>query len=255
MATCTAANVALTELFTLVLKEAMNEFSYYADCAGLHYDVRLAKSGVCVSFFGYSHKLPVLVAKTAECMSKLCEGQADVFARVKEKTVQQYANYLFWQPYMHCLMGAAVCLEDPRFSNAEKHAALLPLTLTDFQCYARAFTAALKVEVLVHGNADPVEARGLAESFTAALGAQPLPCSQEAIRRVVALRRGCTYLYRQHCLQCNPAEKNSAIMNLYAVCAESSGLDQGRIALEAKLELMGHLVSTVPCCAYLSFLL
>jgi insulysin len=246
MATCTAANVALTDLFTQMLKDAMNEYAYYADCAGLCYDVRLAKSGIQLTFFGYSHKLAVLVTKTAECMGRLSEGHAELFARLKEKTVQQYANYLFWQPYMHCLMGATVCLEDPRFTNAEKHAALLPLTLDDFHCFARAFTSALKAEVLVHGNAAPEEARELAEGFCAALGAQPLPLSQEPIRRVVALEPGRSYLFRQHCAQCNPEEKNSAIMNLYAVGAESAGGDETRVSQEALLSLMGHLVSL--CC-------
>jgi len=52
-------------------------------------------------------------------------------------------------------------------------------------------------------------------------------------------------MLRQHSAHCNPAEKNSAIMNLYAVSAEKSYIDVAKGASlhsEAMLELLSHLV-------------
>ena len=75
---------------------------------------------------------------------------------------------------------------------------------------------------------------------------------QEPIRRIVDLKPGVTYLYRQHCARCNPNEKNSAVMNLYSVCREisqsqegGSGSAQGGdgIQQEALLELLCQLLS------------
>ena len=45
--------VALTDVLAQVLKENLNAFAYYADCAGLHYDVQLAKGGLDLQFYGY----------------------------------------------------------------------------------------------------------------------------------------------------------------------------------------------------------
>ena len=63
------------------------------------------------------HKLPLLVDKTLQEMCRLA-GEApcspELFARMKEKQLRSYYNYLFWQPYYHCLVGTVVCLEEPR---------------------------------------------------------------------------------------------------------------------------------------------
>jgi hypothetical protein len=59
----TPIGLVLTDIFACCLKEALSEYSYYADCAGLQYDIKLSKGGVELMFFGYHHKLPVLVEK------------------------------------------------------------------------------------------------------------------------------------------------------------------------------------------------
>ena len=105
---------ALTEVFASCLKEVLSEYSYYADCAGLQYDVKLTKGGLELMFFGYHHKLPVLVSKVVNEMKKMggetpCPG--DCYSRVKEKVLRSYYNYRFWSPYYHCLLGFATCLE------------------------------------------------------------------------------------------------------------------------------------------------
>ena len=70
---------------------------------------------------------------------------------------------------------------------------------------------------------------------------------------MVQLSRGHSYVYRQHCARCNPAEKNSAIMNLYAIGREVSqsdiqsatecGKEHTVIKDEALLELLCQLLS------------
>ena len=70
----TPYGVALTEVFCSCLKEVLSEYSYYADCAGLQCDVKLAKGGIELMFFGYQHKLPVLVSKVLEEMKKLVKS-------------------------------------------------------------------------------------------------------------------------------------------------------------------------------------
>jgi secreted Zn-dependent insulinase-like peptidase len=97
---------------------------------GLFYDVTLSKGGLELTFQGYDHKLPVLVSKTLEELRKLAGPSIiveqdiiqksssidfNLFKRLKEKVLENYKNYLFWQPYYHCIYGSLVCLEDPRY--------------------------------------------------------------------------------------------------------------------------------------------
>ena len=75
LAFSTPLGVAFTDVFACCLKEVLNEYSYYADCAGLQYDVRVSKGGFELMFYGYHHKLPVLVQKVllyAVMPSMLC---------------------------------------------------------------------------------------------------------------------------------------------------------------------------------------
>ena len=79
---------------------------------------------------------------------------------------------------------------------------------------------------------------------------------QESIRRVVSLEPGTCYVYRQHSLNCNPAEKNSAVQNVYLIAEEVSVNDiaaannnnsistvDNILHEEAISELVSHLVS------------
>jgi secreted Zn-dependent insulinase-like peptidase len=45
--------MALTEVLADCLKDLLSEYSYYADCAELHYDVNLSKGGLHLTFNGF----------------------------------------------------------------------------------------------------------------------------------------------------------------------------------------------------------
>jgi len=274
-------SVVLTDLLAQLLKEVLSEYSYYADCAGLFYEVQLSKGGMELSFQGYNHKLQLLVTKALQELRNVADkgGESgtngggdsavsqELFLRVKERCLQNYKNYLFWQPYYHCLYGSLVCLEEPRWSNAEKYHALKPSTLSDLLSFANVFLRSVKAELLVHGNFLPDESTGFANSIRSILRFSPLPLSQEPIRRVVRLAAG-DYVFRQFSKHTNPKEVNSAVENIYLVCPYATfgvvgnGLDPqceviaqvmassssaeavpSSIALEALLELLTHMLS------------
>ena len=247
-------------MFCSCLKEVLSEFSYYADCAGLQYDVKLAKGGVELMFFGYHHKLPVLVGKVLGEMKKMCGTEpcpSDCFSRVKEKVLRSYYNYRFWQPYYHCLLGFATCLEDPRWSSEEKYTALASSSLADFHSFSAQLVRQMRAEVFVHGNSTAEEAKALSASIVTALDFLPLSASQEPLRRVVSLPKGKEYIYRQHSKTMNPKEPNSAVEMFLLVgdsdgyhadtdsttSGASSSAETSKIGCESILELMAHIIS------------
>ena len=228
--------------------------------SGLSYDVALGKSGFDLIVQGYGHKLPVLVAKIVEEMQRFASDpaacSADLFQRMKEKSLRNLKNFLFWQPYYHCIVGSLMCLEDPRYSSTEKYTALETATLEDFTRFVSSLLKLLKAQVLVHGNATAAEAAALTQLVCEKLPFKPLPHSLVPQRRVVQLQPGGSYLYRQHAAQNNPNEINSAIENIYMIGLSEgmrggSGSGVGSVGAEpsaavlqeAMLELLSHMVS------------
>jgi hypothetical protein len=222
---------------------------------GLCYDVTLAKGGLDLAVQGYCHKLPVLMSKIVEEMQRFASDPAacstDLFARMKQKSLRNLKNYLFWQPYYHCMIGSLLCLEDGRFSSAEKFRALEGATHADFYSFVSALVKTLRAQVLVHGNLTADDATKLTALITEKLPFKALPLSQVSVRRVVAVPEGASYIYRQHAAQTNPNEINSAAENIYLV-GLSDGAQQGgvlpaasspAVVNEAALELLAHMVS------------
>ena len=266
----TPTGVALTDVFCSCLKEILSEFSYYADCAGLMYNVSLAMGGLELTFGGYHDKLPVLVNKVLAEMKKMggetpCPN--DCYLRMKEKVLRSYYNTRFSQPYSHCILGSSTCLEDPRWSSDEKYAALTASSLSDFHTFSAQFVRQMKADVLVHGNATAEEAKVLTASIVAALDFLPLSLSQEPLRRNVCLAKGTEYIYRQHSKTMNAKEPNSAVeVILFVGNREGRSADRdtpvsvplstsatsddnnsskqnNKIANESILELLVHLIS------------
>lgn len=246
----TPLNVAFTELLCDCIKENMIEYAYYADCAGLYHDVKLEIRGMELVFYGYQEKIPVLLNKAIAELQKLCSDapcKEALFKRLKETKLRSYYNMLFSQPYSHCINGSGICLEEPKFYYAEKHAALSNASLTEFHAFCSVLIRNMSAEVFVHGNANEEEAKKIAADVITIIGSG-ISLSLEPCRRVVSLDSGMQYTYRQHCNRFNKAEENSAIENIYMVneyagySTPSSSLES-LIRTEALTELVAHLLS------------
>jgi insulysin len=249
----------MTDLLVQVMKELLNEFAYYADCAGLHYDIQLAKGGIEILCYGYQDKLSILVLQALQELKNLVNPSEEkkstlpmIFLRMKEKVLRTYYNSLFWQPYYHAILGTALCLEDPRFISADKHRALFSVEYEDFRSFVRSFAQSLKAEVFMHGNATVDEAKTLSTKIVDCLAHWPLPRCQDPIRRLVELSPGMVYLYRQHAKHFNSAEVNSALEVVYLTGSlTGAGLEASkpsthaeRIRVEALLNLLVQMVSS-----------
>lgn len=260
--TC-ALNVSLCDLYSRMLKEVLSEFSYYADCAGLHFNIKYREYGLKLTFSGYHHKLPVLVEQTLSLMKSLTDesylkSKSEMFDRLKEKQLRDYYNEKYSQPYYHCIYGTAACMQTPRYSSIEKYIALKPATLLHLVAFSTLLLQECYSEVFAHGNFTSSEAKELSESISLQLQANHLPYASEPIRRTVQLDGTAKeYIYLQHAANNNPREVNSAVENVYLVGSCISGEDLtvmpatdltnpkswGVIGEGAVLELVAHLLS------------
>ena len=252
--------VVMTDMFANILEEHLIELSYYADCAGLHYSIRNSTTGLDLTVYGFHHKLPLLVSKVIEGIKDLsvmsddkAAGLEEVYNRIKERLLLSYQNVKFSQPYMHCIISATECMEEPKWSVYEKLIALRLSTFTDFRIFTKTFLRALNTEMFVHGNASIEDAKSLSKNIQDILSSLPLPFSESPTRRLVLLGEGTSYVYRQHALHNNPDEVNSAVQNVYFLGREATittnnenelgGTRWGHIGKSALLHLLCHMLS------------
>lgn len=246
----TPVAAVLTELLVKTVKEVLNDVSYYADCAGLYYDINVSKGGIELSISGYNDKLQVLLSNVLLEMKRVGEPgyiTDDMFNRIKSKLSRDYYNYLYWQPYYHCIISTATCLESPRWTYVDKYYALNNITLNTLVTMVPLLLSNVHVEVLGQGNMVTNEYQLLLEKVVSDLGALPLASQDMPIRRQVRLLPGVEYIHRMHTSSYNKEELNSAIENLYVVdkfaLVNSIGDTQQLLALEGLCHLVAHLVT------------
>ncbi|XP_019101972.1 PREDICTED: insulin-degrading enzyme-like 1, peroxisomal [Camelina sativa] len=72
----------LTDIFTRLLMDYLNEYAYYAQVAGLYYGVSLSDNGFELTLLGYNHKLRILLETVVAKIANF-EVKPDRFAVIK----------------------------------------------------------------------------------------------------------------------------------------------------------------------------
>ncbi|OEU06209.1 Peptidase_M16-domain-containing protein, partial [Fragilariopsis cylindrus CCMP1102] len=154
------------QIFTELVEEQCNEFSYEATMAGLHCDISPSSgSGIELQISGYNHKAHVLVEKLIDTIMDLLNNGNDkeddnddhiteLFDRVKYKIEQSIQSFLVGQPYQHCIYGGDLILASQGTTTIDdKLIALKSITLKDVITFGNIFMKFCQLDSLVHGNA------------------------------------------------------------------------------------------------------
>ena len=224
-------HAVLTVLYSRLLEDSLQEYSYDADIAGLRYELSSAVSGLSVVFSGYNHKLSVLVCEVMKRMREL-EVKQERFDVIREQLKREYANFPMEQPYHHAMYHVMCSIETQVWTNADKLAAVQRVTVEDVRQFIPQFLSQLAASVLVHGNMTAEDAENVAVIIVRELKFTPLPTALLPDLRTVRLQPGMRYLHSSPVL--NPAEVNSAVDVAYQVGEDSA-------AIAARSELFSQL--------------
>jgi insulysin len=151
--------IVAAQLFTELVTEQCNEFSYEATMAGLYCQISPSPSGLELQVSGYNHKVHVLVERLLDTTMDLLsdtdgDGSAnlsELFDRVTFKLEQAFQSFLVGQPYQHCIYAGDLVLEQ-RTKIEDKMNVLKEITLPEVLTFARGFLKHCHLEGLVHGN-------------------------------------------------------------------------------------------------------
>ncbi len=182
------------QLYRALVQDALVEYSYDAEIAGLDYVLTKYSVGIDVTVSGYNDKMSVLLEKVMLVMKDL-DIRDDRFAVIKDRLVRQYRNWELQQPY-HQVEHYTQWLGSENTWLTEQILAELPLiTADDIRAFHPQLLRQLHIEVLVHGNLYKEDALKLTDIVESTLRPRTLPPTQWPIHRSLIIPEGSNYIY------------------------------------------------------------
>ncbi|XP_021724126.1 insulin-degrading enzyme-like 1, peroxisomal [Chenopodium quinoa] len=224
----------LTDIFTRLLTDYLNEYAYDAQVAGLHYGINHTDCGFEVTVTGYNHKLGILLDTIVDMIVKF-EVRSDRFAVIKETVLKQYQNFKFQQPYQQAMYYCSLILQDNSWPWMEQLEILPNLEADALSKFVPLMLSKAFLECYFAGNIEQGEAESTIEKIESAFFkgsnplCQPLFPSQYQTNRVVKLGKGKRYCYSAKGL--NPTDENSCLIH----CIQAH---QDEYLANVKLELI-----------------
>ena len=236
LASVTASNAVKSRMFCELVKDALVEYSYNAEIAGLEYSLSDAVMGIGIEIAGYNDKMPVLLEKVLVSMRDL-EVKPDRFKVVKERVLRSFRNYPLQQPYRQVGDFSTWLGSDKGYIVDDYLSELLPLTIDELASFFPQVLHQLHVEILCHGNFYKEDALKISDLVESTLKPRVLPQSQWPIKRNLLLPRGSDYTYKR--ILGDPQNVNHCI-EYYLLIGDVA--DRG---LRAKLSLLGQMTNEV----------
>jgi insulysin len=222
----------VAQIFAYLVNDALTEYSYAAELAGLSYNFFAHASGFDVSVSGYNDKMPVLLEKVLTTVRDL-EIKEDRFNIITERLRRGYRNWDFQQPYIQVGTFTRWLNNEKGWINDQYSAELPLITCDDIRTAHRQLLGQLHIEVLAHGNVYKEDALKVTDTVEAILQPRKFPQSQWSLRRALRLPQGGNDVYKR--VLKDPANVNHCIEYLLHA-GESSDR-----SLHAKLGLLGQM--------------
>lgn len=233
----TPSNAVKSRLLVELIKDALTEYSYDAELAGLAYNIEAQADGIGFSLDGYNDKLPVLAKYVFEEVAKFKVDTAR-FNVVKDQVSRAYENFHLEAPYQHANYYTTYLLNERMWTAQEKLNELAAIQPEDVQKFLPDVLERLHVEMLAHGNIKKEEALDLTKMAIDILGPKALSPSELISPRSLILPKGSSTLWEKSVA--NAENVNSSIEYF---CHVGDPLD---IHLRASLALLAQ-IAQEPC--------
>ncbi|GAA6021682.1 hypothetical protein JCM11491_001357 [Sporobolomyces phaffii] len=229
----TAVASVSSRLFTELVRDSLNEYSYDADLAGLSYSFEQQGDGILLNADGYNDKLAVLLRVVVERMKGL-KVDPKRFDIIVDQMRRLYVNFALEEPYNHVAIEVSHLTQATSYTIQQKLEALDQITPSSLEAHISLVLSRLHIESLVHGNMLKDDAVSLANSIEAILAPQPLAPAELESHRALVVPPG---THRATRVGDNANNSNCAVEQFTYV----GDLTDDR--LRAKLSVLAHIVS------------
>ncbi|KAJ5575534.1 hypothetical protein N7535_002460 [Penicillium sp. DV-2018c] len=228
----TPRNLIKTKLYTELVRDSLDEYSYDAELAGLGYHLSATSTGLDISVSGYNDKMSVLLDKVLHTMRGLVINQ-DRFNIIKERLTRAFRNAEYQQPYYQVGDYTRYLLVERGWDNEQFLEELHHVECEDVAKFFPQLLEQTHIEVLAHGNLYKEDALRMTDSVEKVLGGRPLPPSQWYTRRHVTLPPGSNYVYPRSLK--DPANVNHCIEYYLYIGSFSDDVLRSKLQLFAQL--------------------
>ena len=204
----TAENCVKARLYTDLVRDALEEYSYDADLAGLQYTIALDSRGLFVEVSGYNDKLAVLLEQVLITMRDI-EIKDDRFEIITERLSRGYRNWELQQPFHQMWDYTSFLLTMQDYLVEELIAELDGITVDAVRAFKSQMLSQLHLDIYVHGNLYKEDALRLTDMIQSTLKPRVLLPTQWPILRSLLFPPGSNYVY--HKTLKDPANVNNCI--------------------------------------------
>lgn len=141
----------MTYMFVSLFKDALLEYAYAAQLAGLKWELTNTKYGMVLGIGGYNHKQKVLLEKIMDKMTNFTVDPKR-FSILKENYIRSLKNFNAEQPYQHANYYLAVLLSEQSWPKNELLEATDKLTIPALEAFIQQLLSKVHVESFIHGN-------------------------------------------------------------------------------------------------------
>ncbi|KAL9093656.1 MAG: hypothetical protein Q9159_000185 [Coniocarpon cinnabarinum] len=186
----------LTAVIEALIEDALAEYAYDADLAGLAYSFQGGYTGLNVAVSGYNDKMSVLLEKVLATLRDL-EIKQDRFNIVKERMTRSFKNVQYAPPYQQVAQYTRFLGTERAFVYDQLLPELERATVENVRSFHALLVSQFHIEMLVQGNVDREEALIMADTVSKVLDPRPLLTPQWPIRRSVELPKNSHYVYQR----------------------------------------------------------
>ncbi|KAJ2999068.1 hypothetical protein NUW58_g112 [Xylaria curta] len=228
-----AKNSVKTRLFTDLVRDALEEYSYDAELAGLQYNVTLDSRGLFVEVSGYNDKLAVLLEQVLITMRDLVIKE-DRFGIIKERLTRGYKNCELQQPFTQIGDYVSWLTSEHEYVVEQLSVELPTITAEDVRFFHTQIMSQLHIEAYVHGNLYKEDALKLTDMIESILKPRVLPKEEWPIMRSLTFPPGSSYLYKKTLR--DPANVNHCLEYYLHIG------DKGDRSIRAKTQLLDQII-------------
>ncbi|MDD9952073.1 MAG: insulinase family protein [Zetaproteobacteria bacterium] len=175
-----AANKALSLLYSLALAEALNEWNYTAMLAGLHFSVGRDDRGLVIDLFGYAEKMPDFLRELTKRLRDV-DLDPDHFRALKTQFKRDLANANLENAYQVGMYEMSFLVDKNKIHRDEIYAPekqvdlITAVDIRDVKSFARnELYKMFRVEAAVYGSMQPESLGSVIAALPQLLDAQPL---------------------------------------------------------------------------------
>ncbi|KAA8642913.1 hypothetical protein EYZ11_009044 [Aspergillus tanneri] len=192
----TPANLVKSKFYCELVRDALVEYSYDAELAGLDYHLSASIFGLDISVGGYNDKMSVLLEKVLTSMRDLVINPGR-FHVIKERLSRAYKNAEYQQPFYQVGDYTRYLTAEKTWINEQYAAELEHIEVEDISCFFPQLLRQNHIEILAHGNLYKEDALRMTDSVESILQSRPLPQSQWHVRRNMVIPPGSNYIYER----------------------------------------------------------